>query len=69
MSYKKIIDVSKHNGAIDFKKVKADGIAAVIIRAGYGKNKLLISVLHLNSMIKVIKILLWVHLIGWLQKS
>lgn len=40
MSYKKIIDVSKHNGTIDFKKVKADGIAAVIIRAGYGKNNI-----------------------------
>ena len=40
MNYKKIIDVSKHNGTIDFKKVKADGIAAVIIRAGYGKNNI-----------------------------
>ena len=38
--HKKIIDVSKHNGSIDFKKVKADGIAAVIIRAGYGKNNI-----------------------------
>lgn len=33
----KIIDISKHNGAIDFNKVKADGISGVIIRAGYGR--------------------------------
>lgn len=33
----KVIDVSKHNGAIDFNKVKAYGISGVIIRAGYGK--------------------------------
>ena len=33
----KIIDVSEHNGKIDFNKVKADGIEGVIIRAGYGK--------------------------------
>ena len=32
-----IIDVSEHQGAINFKKVKADGISGVIIRAGYGK--------------------------------
>lgn len=31
------IDVSKHNGAIDWKKVKASGIDFAIIRAGYGK--------------------------------
>lgn len=36
----KIIDVSKHNGNIDWKKVKAAGIKAVIIRAGYGKNNI-----------------------------
>ena len=30
------IDVSKHNGTIDFKKVKDSGIKFVIIRAGYG---------------------------------
>ena len=30
------IDVSKHNGKIDFKKVKDSGIKFVIIRAGYG---------------------------------
>lgn len=34
----KVIDISKHNGSIDFAKVKADGISGVIIRAGYGKH-------------------------------
>lgn len=33
----KIIDISEHNGKIDFSKVKNDGIEGVIIRAGYGK--------------------------------
>ena len=33
----KIIDVSKHNGTIDWTKVKASGISGVIIRAGYGR--------------------------------
>lgn len=33
----KIIDVSVHQGAIDWDKVKASGIEGVIIRAGYGK--------------------------------
>lgn len=33
----RVIDVSEHNGKIDWKKVKADGIEGVIIRAGYGK--------------------------------
>lgn len=32
----KIIDISSHNGYIDFEKVKADGVEGVIIRAGYG---------------------------------
>lgn len=32
----KLIDVSYHNGDIDFAKVKSDGIHGVIIRAGYG---------------------------------
>lgn len=32
------IDVSKHNGDIDFKKVRDSGIEFVIIRAGYGKS-------------------------------
>lgn len=30
------IDVSEHNGKIDWKKVKADGIDFAIIRCGYG---------------------------------
>lgn len=33
----KCIDVSDHQGNIDWKKVKADGINYAIIRAGYGK--------------------------------
>lgn len=33
----KCIDVSKHNGVIDWNKVKAAGINAAIIRAGYGR--------------------------------
>jgi GH25 family lysozyme M1 (1,4-beta-N-acetylmuramidase) len=32
-----IIDVSKHNGNIDWKKVRDAGVEGVIIRAGYGK--------------------------------
>lgn len=32
------IDVSKHQGNIDFEKVKASGIDFVIIRAGYGRD-------------------------------
>ena len=31
------IDVSHHNGTIDWNKVKADGISFAILRAGYGK--------------------------------
>lgn len=31
------IDVSRHNGTIDWQKVKASGIDFAIIRAGYGK--------------------------------
>lgn len=31
------IDVSKHNGHIDWQKVKAAGVDFVIIRAGYGR--------------------------------
>lgn len=34
----RVIDISKHNGSIDFAKVKADGISGVIIRAGYGRH-------------------------------
>lgn len=36
----KVIDVSYHNGNIDFHKVRQDGIEGVIIRAGYGKGNL-----------------------------
>ena len=32
------IDVSKHQGTIDFGKVKASGYDFVIIRAGYGRS-------------------------------
>lgn len=35
---KKGIDVSEHNGKIDWNKVKADGIDFAIIRCGYGSN-------------------------------
>lgn len=31
------IDVSKHNGVIDWAKVKTSGVDFAIIRAGYGK--------------------------------
>lgn len=31
----KVLDLSNHNGAIDFAKVKASGIWGVILRAGY----------------------------------
>ena len=34
----KVIDISKHNGSIDFAKVKGEGISGVIIRAGYGRH-------------------------------
>lgn len=34
----KLIDVSKHNGVIAWKKVAAAGIDGAIIRAGYGKS-------------------------------
>ncbi|MCI7766404.1 MAG: glycoside hydrolase family 25 protein [Oscillospiraceae bacterium] len=35
-SFYRIIDLSHHNGAVDFKKVKAAGINGVIIRTGFG---------------------------------
>ena len=34
----KVIDLSYHNGTVDFKKVKASGVEGVILRAGYGSN-------------------------------
>lgn len=36
----KIIDISYHNGNIDFTKVKKSGVEGVIIRAGYGKGNI-----------------------------
>lgn len=36
----KIIDVSEHQGVIDWSKVKEDGVEGAIIRAGYGKGNL-----------------------------
>jgi hypothetical protein len=33
----RVIDVSHHNGDVDFKAIKSAGIYGVIIRAGYGK--------------------------------
>lgn len=36
---KKVIDISEHNGFIDFSKVKASGINDVIIRIGWMGNK------------------------------
>ena len=38
MNGKRIIDVSEHQGVINWEKVKADGIDGVIIRCGYGQN-------------------------------
>lgn len=32
----KVIDVSKHQGVIDWDKVKADGVQGAILRCGYG---------------------------------
>lgn len=34
------IDVSKHQGTINWEKVKADGIKFAMLRAGYGKNNI-----------------------------
>lgn len=34
----KVVDVSHHNGDIDFKAIKANGIYGVIIHAGFGKH-------------------------------
>lgn len=33
-----VIDVSDNNGVIDLEKIKADGVEAVLIRAGFGSN-------------------------------
>lgn len=40
MKYLKGIDVSEHQGVIDWHKVKESGINFVMIRAGYGKNNI-----------------------------
>lgn len=37
-AYKHYIDVSEHQGNIDFKKVRESGVRGVIIRAGYGNS-------------------------------
>ena len=37
---RKGIDVSEHNGKVDWEKVKNDGISFAIIRCGYGQNEL-----------------------------
>lgn len=37
---KKYIDVSTHQGTIDWEKVKAAGVDGVMIRAGYGRNNI-----------------------------
>ncbi len=37
---KRGIDISAHQGNINWEQVKKDGIEAVIIRAGYGKNNI-----------------------------
>lgn len=39
MSNKKVIDISEHNGTIDFAKVREAGIKDVIIRVGWIGNK------------------------------
>ena len=36
----KIIDVSHHQGIIDWKRVREAGVDGVIIRAGYGNGNL-----------------------------
>ena len=36
--YMHMIDISEHQGSIDFNKVKASGVKAVILRAGYGSS-------------------------------
>lgn len=39
-SYQLCVDVSEHQGKIDWAKVKKDGVKAAVIRAGYGKNNI-----------------------------
>ena len=37
MEPKKAVDLSHHNGSVDFEKLKASGIDIVILRTGYGR--------------------------------
>lgn len=39
MSKDLVVDVSKHDGVIDWKKVKESGVSGAIIRCGYGSDK------------------------------
>ncbi len=39
-SFSRGIDVSEHNGTIDWEKVKASGIQFAMLRAGYGKGSI-----------------------------
>ena len=36
---RRVIDLSEHNGEVDFDKVKADGINDVLLRIGWIGNK------------------------------
>lgn len=38
--YRKVYDVSVHNGLIDWDQIKEDGVDFVMIRAGYGRNNI-----------------------------
>lgn len=38
--YRKVYDVSVHNGLIDWDQIQADGVDFVMIRAGYGRNNI-----------------------------
>ena len=40
ITYRKVYDVSVHNGLIDWEQVKQDGTDFVMIRAGYGRNNI-----------------------------
>lgn len=40
VNYRKGIDVSKHQGTIDWEKVKASGVEFAMLRAGYGQNNI-----------------------------
>lgn len=38
--FKKVYDLSVHNGMVDWEQLKADGVEFVMLRAGYGKNNI-----------------------------